>query len=118
MDPFRDPPNGLYRLASTLIVGNTLCLGRTGLLGGEGQNDQGNQVGQHPVQVGADADLSQHKHTVTIDIQGGVSCRNALEEAKEQRGQGNITGLPVAENHNGQSQEAEACNITVGGAVW
>ena len=37
------------RLSLTLVVGNTLRLGRAGILGGKGQHDQGDDVGQHIV---------------------------------------------------------------------
>ena len=104
-------------LSASLVVGNTLCLGSPGLLGSEGQNCQSHQIRQHPVQVGADAQLGQQEHTVTVDVDGAVSSSNALKQTKQQRSGCNVAGLPVTEDHNRQSQEAEACHIAVGGAV-
>ena len=59
-------------LPLALVVGDTLGLRRAGFLGCEGQHHQRDQVRQHPVHVGADADLRQPIHAVAVDIQAGV----------------------------------------------
>ena len=67
--------------------------------------------------MGGNADFRQHIHTVPVDVDAGIGGGNALEEAKEQGGTGNVQRLPVAEDHNRQSQEAKACHVAVAGAV-
>ena len=94
-------------LSATLIVGDTFGFGSAGTLGGEGQNDEGDEVGQHAIEVGADAQLSQKEYTVAIDVDTGVCGGNALEKTEEESGPGDIEGLPVTENHNGESEETE-----------
>ena len=67
--------------------------------------------------MGADADLGEHVDAVAVDVDARVARRDALEEAEQQRGDRDIHGLPVAEDHNGQCEEAEARNVAVRGAV-
>ena len=67
--------------------------------------------------MGGNADLRQHIHAVSVDVDAGIGSGNALEEAKQQGGPGNVQRLPVAEDHDGQSQEAKARHIAVAGAV-
>ena len=67
--------------------------------------------------MGADADLGEHVDAVAIDVDARVARRDALEEAEQQRGDRDIHGLPVAEDHNGQCEEAEARHVAVRGAV-
>ena len=100
-----------------LVVGNALRLGGPGLLGGEGQHDQGDEVGQHPVEVGADGDLRQQIHPVAVEVDGGIGGRHALEQAEQQGRPRDVQRLPVAEDHDGQGQEAEAGHLAGGGAV-
>ena len=107
----------LKYLSLSLVVGDALCLGGAGLLGGEGQHHQRDDIRQHPVNMGADADLRQPVHAVAVDVQAGVGRGNALEQAEQQRCSGDIQRLPVTEDHNRQRQEAEACHVAVGGAV-
>ena len=110
-----DPvPHGL---PLALVVGHALSLGCPGLFGGKRQHDQRDEIGQHPVEMGADADLRQEIHAVAVDVDAGVRGRHALEEAEQQRGSCDVQRLPVAEDHNGQRQEAEARHIAVGRAV-
>ena len=108
---------GRPALPLALVVGDALRLGGPGLLGGEGQNHQGDQIGQHPVDMGADAQLGQEEYPVAVDIDAGVGGGDALEQAEEQGRAGDVQGLPVAEDHDGQGQEAEAGHIAGGGAV-
>ena len=68
-------------LSRTLIVGDTLCLGGAGLLGGEGQHQQGDEVGQHAVEVGVDSDLGQE-----VDTVAGTADAAALKAAVEEAG--------------------------------
>ena len=104
-------------LPLTLVVRNTLCLRCPGLLGCEGQHHQGDDIRQHPIHMGTDADFCQPVHTVPIDVQAGIGCGDALEQAKEQGCSGDVQRFPVAEDHNRQRQEAEAGHIAVGAAV-
>ena len=105
------------RLAAALVVGDALGLGRAGLFGGEGQDDQGDEIGQHPVHMGADPDLDQREVPVGVDVQAGVGRRDALEQAEQQRTQRDIERLPVAEDHDREGQEAKPRHVAVGRAV-
>ena len=67
--------------------------------------------------MGADADLRQLEDAVAVDVDARIACRDALKEAEQQRGDRDIHGLPVAEDHNGQCEEAEARHVAVRGAV-
>ena len=67
--------------------------------------------------MGGNAQLRQQIHAVTVQVQAAVGRCDTFEEAKEQRRPGDIQRRPVAEDHNSQSQEAEARHIAVGGAV-
>ena len=67
--------------------------------------------------MGADTDLRQHKHTVTVDIDAGVRGGDTFEQAEQQGCTGDVQGLPVTEDHNRQGQEAEACHLAGGGTV-
>ena len=85
--PRRYVRRGIVKLISsslTLIIGDALRLGRPGPLGGKGQNDQGDQVGQQPVQVWADPQLIEQKDAVPVDVNAGIGGGNALEQAEEQ----------------------------------
>ena len=97
--------------SASLVVGDALGLGGPGLLGGKGQHQQGDQVRQHPVQVGADADVGQQEHAVAVDVDAGICRGDALEQAKQQGRPGDVQRLPVAEDHDGQRQEAVAANV-------
>ena len=107
----------LVSLALSLFVGYAFCLGSAGALGGESKNDEGDKIGKHAVQVWAYADFLKPENTVAVNINTGVAGCNALEQTEEEGGTGNVQGLPVTENHNSESEEAEACNVTVRRAV-
>ena len=115
----------LLFLSTSLIVGNALCLGGSGILGSECQHDQGDQEGQDTEQASGIntgsfqlvAQILQGIDLVPIDIYGGVTCGDTLAKAKEEGRTGSAQGLPVAEDHNGQCQEAKACHITGGCTV-
>ena len=67
--------------------------------------------------MGAHADLRQQVHPISIDIDAGVGGRHALEKAEKQRGAGNVQRLPIAEDHDRQSQKAEPRHIAGSGTV-
>ena len=83
-------------LTGTLIVGNAFRLGRTGIFRGEGQNDQGNQIRQHPIEVGADSQVRQQVNPVPVDINAGIAGRDTLKQAEQERGPSNVQRFPVA----------------------
>ena len=88
-------------LSTSLIVGNTFCLGRPGLLGGEGQNHQGYDIGQHIVHHTGDIHRCQ-------EIKTGVYIAQSTAEAEQQGSQSDLQGMPGSEDHNSQSKEAKA----------
>ena len=106
-----------FALSLCLVVGYALGLGGAGALGGEGQDDEGDEVGQHAVEVGADAQLGEQEHAVAVYVDARVGRGDALEEAEEQRAARDVQRLPVAEDHDREGQEAEARDVAVGGAV-
>ena len=67
--------------------------------------------------MGADAEVGQRVHTVAVDVDAGVGRRDALEQTEEDRGARDAQRFPVAEDHDGQREEAEARHVAVGGAV-
>ena len=44
----------LWNLSASLVVGDTLGLGGSGLLGGEDQDHQGDDIGQHVIDGAGD----------------------------------------------------------------
>ena len=63
--------------AGTLVVGDTAGLGSTGLLGSEGQNHQGDDIGQHVINNAGDV---QRHH----EIKAGVDIAQRTAEAEQQ----------------------------------
>ena len=87
--------------ALTLIVGDALSLRGSGLLGREGQNDEGDEVGQHVVNNAGHVELEQ-------EVKAGVDIAQSAEEAEQDRSQCDLHRTPAAEDHDGEGQEAEA----------
>ena len=84
--------------AGTLVVGDALCLGGHAVLGREGQDDHGRHERHHVVDVAGPVQLCQ---------EGGIcNVGQALEHGKEHGSPKDVEGLPLAEDHNGQGQEA------------
>lgn len=90
-----------YSLTHTLVVGDTLGLRRAGILGREGKHDKRNDVRQHIVQ------RARQVHRLE-EAEARVDVAERTEEAEQQRGQRDALRLPLAEDHNGEGQEAEA----------
>ena len=65
----------------------------------------------------ADADLREQIHAVAVDVEAGVGRGDALEQAEQQRRARDVQRLPVAEDHDGEGQKAEARHVAVGRAV-
>ena len=87
--------------ALTLIVGDALSLRGSGLFGREGQNDEGDEVGQHVVNNAGHVELEQ-------EVKAGVDIAQSAEEAEQDRSQCDLHRTPAAEDHDGEGQEAEA----------
>lgn len=62
-------------LSRTLVVGNAFRFGGPRVFRGKGQNNQGDQIRQHPIEVGADADIGQEIYAVSIDVDTGIAGR-------------------------------------------
>ena len=90
-----------YSLPHTLVVGDTLGLRRAGILGRKGKHDKRNDVRQHVVQ------RARQVHRLE-EAEARVNVAERTEEAEQQRGQRDALRLPLAEDHNGEGQEAEA----------
>ena len=89
-------------LSAALVVGNALCLGCSGLLGGEDQNHHGCNKGHHIVDLLAPVERRQER--------GIRNVGQRLKHRKEQCRTGDLQWLPLTEDHNRQGQEAHACN--------
>ena len=87
--------------ALPLVVGDTLRLGGAGLLGCERQHHQRDDVGHHVVHRAGDVHGLQ-------EVEAGIHIGQRPEQAEQQGRQRDAGGLPLAEDHNGQRQEAEA----------
>ena len=87
--------------ARTLVVGDALRLRRAGLLGGEGQHDERNDIREHVVYRAGDIERGQ-------EIEAGIDVRQRAEHTEQQRRERDTDGLPLAEYHDSQRQEAEA----------
>ena len=87
--------------ALAFIVGDALSLRGSGLLGREGQNDEGDEVGQHVVNNAGQVELEQ-------EVKAGVDIAQSAEEAEQDRSQCDLHRTPAAEDHDGEGQEAEA----------
>ena len=86
--------------ALSLIIWDALRFGRSGVLGRERQNDQGDDVGQHIVHRTWDIQRNEER-------EAEVHVRQRAERAEEQRRQRDARRLPLAENHDRQREEAE-----------
>ena len=91
------------RLSAALVVGNALCLGRSGLLGGEDQNHHGCDKGHHIVDLLAPVERRQER--------GIRNIGQRLKHRKEQCRTGDLQWLPLTEDHNRQGQEAHALSL-------
>ena len=82
-----------YVLSLSLVVGDTLRLGRAGLLGCEGQHHQGDDVGHHIIYGAGDIHGLQ-------ELEPGIHVGQRPEHTEQQRRQGNAGGLPLAEDRS------------------
>ena len=90
----------VMELPLALVVGNALRLGGAGLLRCEGQHHQGDDIGQHVIHGAGQVQIAQQ-------VEAAVHIAQGPEEAEQQRRQGDAGGLPLAEDHHRQGQEAE-----------
>ena len=90
-----------YMLSLSLVVGNTFRLGCAGLPGCEGQHHQRDDVGHHVIHAAGDVQRLQ-------EVEAGVNIGQGAEQAEQQGSQRDAGGLPLAEDHDGQCQEAKA----------
>ena len=73
------------------------------VLGRECQYDQRDQVGHHVVDGSGDLEGCQ-------EGEAAVDVGQRTEESEQKRCSRDVDGFPLTEDHNGQSQEAEACD--------
>ena len=71
-------------LSAALVVGDAFCLRSSGALGSESKNEQSDDVRQHAVEVGADAEVGEEENSVTVDIKARICCSNALEKTEQE----------------------------------
>ena len=88
---------------SALVVRNTFRFRCPGVLGGQCQDDQGDQVGHHVVDGTRDLKGCQ-------EGESAVYVGQRAEETEQEGCSRDVQGLPLTEDHNGQGQEAEACD--------
>ena len=97
---------GTADLALTLVVGDAFSLGGVGLLGGQDEYDHRDQIGKHLI----DVFLGLHAAEGGQEGNGRAVGADDLEEGKEQRRAQNGQRFPVAEDHDGQGEEAVAAD--------
>ena len=88
---------------SALVVRNTFRFRCPGVLGGKCQDDQGDQVGHHVVDGARDLEGCQ-------EGESAVYVGQRAEESEQEGCSRDVQRFPLAEDHNGQGQEAEACD--------
>lgn len=71
-------------LSFALVVWDALRLGSAGVLAGEGKDYKRDEVGEHAVEVDADAEVGKQEHAVAVDVYARVAGADALEQAEEQ----------------------------------
>ena len=58
------------------------------------------------------ADLGKPIHAIAVEINAGICRRNALEQTEQKGADRDVRGRPVAEDHDCESKEAEARDLT------
>lgn len=91
------------QLSLSLFVGDALRLRSARTLGGQGKDYQRDYIRQHLVYRAGNLQAQQ-------EVEAGIHARKGAEQAEQQRGKRYAVRLPLAEDHDRKSKEAEAGN--------
>ena len=88
-------------LSGALIVWNSFCFRRSGILRENDQDDQRNDIGHHIIDGAGQIQLLKERET-------GIDIAQAPEQTEQQRCQRDAEGFPCAEDHDRQRKESKA----------